>query len=197
MSNERIPFFSFTQREHGIDAEASATAGYDVPKMETFIHVLAVGMRDASEHVAKEWIAKKEQEARNGRYEHAWVAEFREGLSEFLQGRELPRNGTPTFTWERLAKARREQLAPQFPTVEDLAAVPDSSLGMIGMDGRVVRDMARGDIQAKKDLSPVVKELALANARIAQQDETIVSLTTRLESMESVLKTLTKGSKAA
>ncbi len=97
----------------------------------------------------------------------------------------MPRNGTPLLTWERILKSRRDQLAPRFPTVEDLAAVPDSSLGDIGMDGRVLRDMARGDIKAKTDLSPVVKELADANETIRRQAEQLATLTSRLDALEA------------
>ena len=87
--------------------------------------------------------------------------------------------------WERILKTRRTQLAMRFPTVEDLAAVPDSTLGDIGLDGRVLRDMARLDIQAKKDLSPVVKELADANETIRRQQDQLDKLTNRLDALES------------
>ena len=62
--------------------------------------------------------------------------------------------------------------------------MPDSSLGDIGLDGRVLRDYARGDIKAKTDLSPIVKELADANETIRQQSEQLDSLTKRLDAME-------------
>ena len=52
------------------------------------------------------------------------------------------------------------------------------------MDGRVLRDMARLDIQAKKDLSPVVKELADANETIRRQQEQLDKLAKRLERLE-------------
>lgn len=174
---ERVPYFSFQLREHGIDAEASKEKGYDVPKMVTFILVAPHGHKgDPYEFLADEFIPRKEREAREGRYDMNWVREFKAGLEAFLEGKAIPRNGTPLITWERLTKSRREQLAPRFPTVEDLAAVPDSSLSDIGMDGRVLRDMAKGDIQAKTNLSPVVKELAEANETIRRQQEQIDSL---------------------
>lgn len=174
---ERVPFFLFQQREHGIDAVASAELGYDVPKMVNFILVAPHGHKgDPFEFLADEFIERKEREAREGRYDRSWVKEFKEGYELFKEGREIPRHGTPLITWERLTKSRREQLVARFPTVEDLAAVPDSSINEIGLDGRVLRDMARGDIQAKASLSPVVKELALANETIRQMQEQIAAL---------------------
>ena len=48
----------------------------------------------------------------------------------------------------------------------------------------VLRDLAIGDIKAKTDLSPVVKELANANETIRQQAEQLASLNKRLEALE-------------
>jgi hypothetical protein len=181
---DRVPFFKFEDREHGVDEEASKKLGYQVPKLITFILITPHGHKgDPMEFFAEDFIARKDNEARNGRYEYAWVEQFRAGLAAFREGKAIPREGTPLITWERILKKRREQLAMKFPTVEDLAAVPDGSLGDIGLDGRVLRDMARGDIQAKQDLSPVVKELADANELIRQQQEQINRLSDKLEKL--------------
>lgn len=181
----RVPFFMFQDREHGVDAEASKEKGYEVPRMITFILITPHGHKgDPMEFMAQEFIERKDREAREGRYDPAWVKEFKAGLDAHREGKELPRNGTPLITWERILKSRREQLARRYPTIEDLAAVPDSAVNEIGMDGRVLRDMARGDIKAKTDLSPVVKELADANETIRRQQEQLDALTKRLDSMD-------------
>ena len=183
----RVPFFFFQDREHGADAEASKEKGYEVPKLITFILITPHGHKgDPIEFFADEFIERKGKEAREGRYDPSWVTEFKAGLAAFRDGKEIPRHGTALITWERILKTRRVQLAQRFPTVEDLAAVPDSSLGDIGMDGRVLRDMARGDVQAKKDLSPVVKELADANETIRRQQEQLDKLTRRLDAMDAI-----------
>lgn len=181
----RTPYFSFVDREHGIDAEASKEKGYEVPQMRTFILVVPHGNKDPIEFVADEFIERKTKEVREGRYDATWLTEFKAGLALYRDGKTIPRHGLPLITWERLTKSRREALAPIFPTVEDLAAVPDSSLGTIGLDGRVLRDMARGDIQAKKDLSPVVKELADANETIRRLGDQIDALTKRLDAADA------------
>lgn len=181
----RVPYFAFIDREHGVNHEASKEKGYEVPALVTFIQVTPHGHRgDPMEFFADEFITRKGQEAKNGSYDHRWVSAFKEGLTAFREGKELPRDGTPLVLWERILKTRREQLASKFPTVEDLAATPDSSLGDIGLDGRVLRDMARGDIKAKTDLSPVVKDLAIANETIRRQHEQITKLAARLDAIE-------------
>lgn len=183
----RVPFFFFQDREHGVNAEASKESGYEVPSLATFILITPHGHRgDPMEFFAEEFIERKGREAREKRYDPAWVAEFKAGLAAHRDGKEIPRHGTPLILWERLLKSRRTQLAMRFPTVEDLAAVPDSSLGDIGLDGRVLRDMARLDIQAKKDLSPVVKELADANETIRRQQDQIDKLTARFDAREAL-----------
>lgn len=193
---ERIPFFTFTEAERGINHEASKEAGYDIPLLLTMILIAPHGHKgDPMEFPAEEFIARKAREASQGNYSHTWVKQFKEGLDLFREDKEIPREGTPIVTWERIIKSRREQLRRQYPTVEDLAAVPDSSLGEIGMDGRVLRDMARGDIQAKKDLSPVVKELANANETIRRQEDLIAKLTQRMEVLESLTEKSAKAAK--
>lgn len=183
----RIPYFHFVDREHGVNVDASKEAGYEVPLMMTFILVTPHGHRgDPMEFFADEFIERKGREARENRYDPSWVNGFKEGLIAHRDGKEIPRHGTPLVLWERILKKRREQLSMRFPTVEDLAAVPDSSLGDIGLDGRVLRDMARLDIQAKKDLSPVVKELADANETIRRQQEQINKLTARFDAMDAL-----------
>ena len=181
----RVPFFFFQDREHGADPEASKAAGYEVPRMMTFILITPHGHKgDPIEFFADEFIERKGREAKEGRYDHTWVSEFKAGLAAHREGKTIPRNGTPLITWERILKSRREQLVNRFPTIEDLAAVPDSALGEIGLDGRVLRDMAKADIQAKKDLSPVVKELADTKEENRRLQEQINKLTNRLDAMD-------------
>lgn len=183
--DNRIPYFDFIQREHGVDADKSAEAGYEVPRIVTFIRITPHGHKgDPMEFFAEDFIERKGLEAKAGRYDHSWVARFKEGLAEFREGRELPREGTPLLTWERILKSRREQLAARFPTLEDLAACPDSNLGEIGLDGRVLRDMAKAELQAKKDLEPVVRELAVAKEENRQLRQQLDRLAARLDALE-------------
>jgi hypothetical protein len=184
-SMARVPFFFFQDREHGVDEPASKELGYQVPKMVTFILVTPHGHKgDPLEFIADEFLERKTKEAKDGRYDPSWVQEFKTGLISHREGKEIPRHGTPLITWERILKTRRETLVRRFPTLEDLAAVPDSSLGDIGLDGRVIRDMAKADIQAKRDLSPVVKELADVKEENRRLQEQITKLANRFDSQD-------------
>jgi hypothetical protein len=181
----RVPYFAFVDREHGVDAKKSKEAGYEVPKLLTFILVTPHGHKgDPMEFFANDFIERKSAEAKNGIYDPTWVSEFKKGLDLHKEGKEIPREGTPLITWERILKTRRESLVRRFPTLEDLAATPDSNLGEIGLDGRVLRDLAKADLQAKKDLSPVVKELADVKEDNRRLTETLESLSARLAILE-------------
>ena len=182
---ETSPYFMFKDRENGIDAVATAEKGYEVPKITTFILIVPHGHKgDPLEFYADEFIVRKGREAKEGRYNHKWVSDFSAGYEDYKAGRVLPVNGSPMLTWERILKSRREQLASRFPTVELLAAVPDSSLGEIGLDGRVLRDLAKAEIQAKVDLAPVVKELADTKEENRRLQDQISVLAARLDSLE-------------
>ena len=191
---ERVPYFAYIEREHGENPEATKELGYAVPKLVTFIQITPHGHKgEPMEFHAEEFIERKGKEAREGRYDHQWVESFKTGLKLFKEGKELPREGTPLLTWERILTSRRKELAARFPTVEDLAAVPDSSLGDIGMDGRVLRDLAKGDIQAKRDMSPIVKELADAKEENRRLQEQMSALAARLDAVESTKLHLKKA----
>jgi hypothetical protein len=63
----RVPFFMFKDREHGFDPEATKEAGYQVPKLVTFILITPHGHRgDPMEFIADEFIERKGKEARDG-----------------------------------------------------------------------------------------------------------------------------------
>jgi hypothetical protein len=186
---ERVPYFSFLDRETGIDAELSKEKGYDVPRLQTFIMIVPHGSKDPVEFIADEFIERKSKEPAE-RYNHEWVREFKKGLELYREGKEIPRHGTPLITWERIAKDQRESLARMFPTIEDLAAVPDSAVSNIGLNGRVLRDLAKAEIQAKKDLSPVVKELAEEKENVRRLQEQLDNLSDKFNELEKEQKTI-------
>jgi hypothetical protein len=190
---ERVPYFIFEDREFGIDQERSALEGYDVPKICTFIKITPHGCRDFSEWIASEFIARKKEESRAGRYNPSWIKDFEAGLAAYKEGREIPREGTPTILWKQLLQSRREQLSRNFPTVEDIAAVPDSSvIDMLGLDGRVIRDKARIEIQSNKDVQPLIRELAETKEDNRRLQEMVTELSAKVEEIARKTKRKTQ-----
>ena len=180
------PFVRFEYMEYGVNAEASAAAGRPIPSVRPFALIMQHGSKDCVEKDAEEWLAQIKRLAIEGRYNAEWVARFELQFKEFCTGNELPREGTPIRTWPA---PKREQvfrlLALGITTVEDLAAVPDSGLGNIGLDGRNLRDLARNFIEAGTGNAAMAKKLADAEQKARDQGEQIERMAARLAELEA------------
>lgn len=114
-----------------------------------------------TEKNAEEWLEHIHREALAGRYDSTWVSQFKLEYEAFLKGNELPRDGTPILTWGMIGREPAKRLvALGISTVEDLAALPDSGLGNVGLDGRVLRDKARNFLEAGQGAQGLAKRLA-------------------------------------
>lgn len=183
--DKRPPFVRFEEREMGINQEASDTAGRPIPKIVTLACVTPHGSKDCFEKVADEFLAQLKQKALRGEYPTEWLNFFELQYSEFKKGNELPREGTPVKTWPAVSKEQSTRLiACGFTTIEDVAQIPDSGLGMLGLDGRYLRDLARSWINESKDKGVNARALADAQVKIESQEQTINSLQARLQRLE-------------
>jgi hypothetical protein len=185
IADKRPPFVQFEERELGINAEASERAGRPIPNIVTLACITPHGSKDRFEKVAEEWLKQIRAQAMTGSYPLEWVNFFEAQYGEWKKGNELPREGTPTKTWQAATKEQSTRLAAMgYTTVEDVAQIPDSALGSIGPDGRYLRDLAKSWINEAKDKGINAKALADANVRIEQQEETIRSLRERMAALE-------------
>jgi hypothetical protein len=186
--DKRPPFVRFEEREMGIDQAASDEAGRPIPRVIVMACITPHGSKDVVEKPAVEWIEQIHQKAMRGEYNPEWVQHFRAALQEWQRGNELPREGTPVKTWQPITReASNRLIALGITTVEDLAAFPDSGLGGIGMDGRYLRDLARGWINEAKDKGINAKALADANVeidRLKAQNESLQARMARLEAQQ-------------
>lgn len=183
------PFVRFEEREMGINAEATAKEGRPIPKLVIMACITPHGSKDSFEQLAEEWVEKQRQRSLSGDAPAEWYNHLALQLAEWKKGNELPREGTPIKTWAMCTRMDAKQLiATGITTVEDLAAFPDTNLGVIGMNGRYLRDMARGWLAEAKDKGSNAKSLADANVQIEElkatverQNERINRLAARLE----------------
>lgn len=177
MAKEQPPFVRFDWVESGINAEATKTAGRPVPAVKPFAFIMQHGSKDVIERDAEEWLAAKDAEARDGRYNQEWVERFHKQYDAFLKHEELPAEGTPIRTWPA---PNREQvfrlLALGIQTVEQLSAIPDSGLSNVGLDGRNLRDLARNFIEAGHGAAGLAKKVSDLEELTRQQAETIARL---------------------
>lgn len=186
MGQARPPFVRFEEREYGRNNEASEAAGRPIPNIVTMACITSFGSKDTFEKPATEWLADIRRKAVNGEYPPEWVERFKLQFEEYQKGNELPREGTPIQTWQMVTMEQRSRLrAVSITTVEDLAAIPDSGLTMIGLDGRYLRDTAKAWVSEAKDKGVVSKQLADANAKIEALEQRIETLTRRAEEAEA------------
>jgi hypothetical protein len=188
LMDKRPPFIQFRDQEYGINRDASEAAGRPVPAMVTMACITPHGSKDEFIKPAEEWLAQTKAKALRGDYPVEWYNHFDLQFTEWKKGNELPREGTPIQTWQAVSNEQRSRLkAIGIPTVEDLAQFPDSSLAMVGLDGRYLRDLARGWLDEGKDKGINAKALADANAKIADQQVVIDRQEARLAALEARL----------
>jgi hypothetical protein len=186
--DKRPPFVRFEEREMGLDPEATEKAQRPIPRVVILALITPHGSKDCVEKIASDWLKQIKALALQGTYPLEWSQFFHAQYEEWLKGNELPREGTPVKTW---AMATREQitrlLAVGMTTVEDLGQLPDSGLSTIGLDGRYLRDLARGWLNEAKDKGANAKALADANVRISTLEADKASLADRVSRLERAL----------
>jgi hypothetical protein len=186
--DKRPPFVRFEEREMGLDAEATEKAQRPIPRVVILALITPHGSKDVVEKVAKEWLKQIKTKALAGEYPLEWSQFFHAQFEEWLKGNELPREGTPVKTWAMATKEQITRLiAVGLTTVEDLGQLPDSGLNQVGLDGRYLRDLARGWLKEATDKGANAKALADANVRIETQQSTIDSLQDRIARLERAL----------
>lgn len=183
--DKRPPFVRFEEQEYGRDLEASERAGRPIPRTVVMACITPFASKDEVIKPADEWLKQIRDQAVKGEYPPEWAERFRLQFEEWRKGHELPREGTPIRTWQMLTAEQRNRLrALNILIVEDLALIPDSGLSMLGLDGRSMRDTAKGWIAEGHDKGINAKALADANVKIEAQEKIIEDLRERLRRLE-------------
>lgn len=186
----RPPYVKFEEREMGLNPVATEKEGRPIPRTVVLALITAHGSKDTHESIAEEWLATLKNRGLNGDdYSQNCYEKFSRQFAAWKEGHDLPREGTPIKTW---AMATREQITRLIgngiTTVEDLAAFPDSNLNVVGMDGRYLRDIARGWMKEAKDLGANAKALADANVKIERLEKMVQDQSDSLRVMRAQLE---------
>lgn len=205
MKAERPPFVRWEERECGVKwepvplepgvelAEGQEPEKRPIPIIKWFALITPVGSKDVIEQYAEPWLKGLKEKALKGEYPIEWANLFAEQFKAFKEGNELPRTGTPIKTWSMITinEQRVRLIALGITTVEDLDQWPDAALGQIGLDGRYLRDLARGWLKEVRTVGSSAKELADAKADVVRlteqaerQQSTIDRLSARLDALE-------------
>jgi len=194
MSQEaRPPYVTFETRQVE-DRTASIEAGHYVAKDVHYAIITPSGSKDRLEKIAEEWLKDIEAAVREERFPAQWAEGYKAGYKAFLEGKELPEDGTPILTWPPLSPAQvRTIIDADVRTVEDLAAANEATLTRIGIGGRAFKQQAQAWLDTVKDTGKVAAELTALrkeNENLKKRDEErdaqIKELTNRLDAMAKV-----------
>lgn len=184
IAEAKAPIVQFDYMEYGVDSEASQKAGRPIPKVVPFAFIQPDKFTRV-EAPAEEWLAKKRNEAIEGKCNPDWVTRWEMLYQAWKKGEELPLDGQPIRTWAALNKEQNIRLiALGFLTIEQLAEVPDTTLAMIGLDGRYLRDLARKTLEQNTNGGAQAIQIAALEQSIRDKDVTINAMQGRLEALE-------------
>lgn len=181
----RPPYFMFQYRAipNPRKTEEEGRVVYD---NMAYIQVVAHGSKDVFEKPAEEWFAQKRKEAMNGFYPQPFLDLAEKQFDAWKQGQEVPREGTPLSVWPVATPADVEQCSlARITTVEDLAAATETSLQILGMGGRQLRDKAKNWLEAAKDKGTLVNTVAKLEADNADLRQAIEIAAAKIAELEA------------
>ncbi len=188
IQQEVMPHVRFEQKDWGRNEQASKESGVHVPNRSTFIIITSHGSKDSSEHLVEEWLPRKREEVSRGYYNQKWVDHFQDQYNAWKKGHELPRNGTPILTWQSISQEQNARLrALGYTVIEDVAALPDTALGTLGLDGRSIRDMARAWLNEGKDKGINTQLIAEQAVKLEQQETIIDELKQQIAELRAMV----------
>lgn len=163
------------------DREASLLAGRYVAKDVDIAVVMRPGSRDTVEKDVQTFFSDWDARVRNKQCPPEWPRAWRQSYEAWKAGEELPVNGTPIKGWALLSPAQQQNLiAAKVLTVEDLAALPDQELQVVGVGATGIREQARSWLKAA-DQGKLAAENADLRQKVADLTAAVQTLMGRLD----------------
>lgn len=162
------------------DRDATLKAGQVIYKDVIYVKVTPPGSFSVYEGIASEWIERQHM--------HPYHPQLVRALEAFKAGLEPPVNGTAVETCTTFTPAEIKQIKVCCRTVEDLAAWPDGSLGMLGMGGVRLKQKAQAWIASAAGTGKLATELDALKAEKETQASTIAELQNQLRALQAKLE---------
>lgn len=164
------------------DKKRSAAAGYYVADDVDYALVTPPGTKDVFKQEVQTWLKQLAVDVTQGRLPEAWLEQYRESYKRWKAGQEIPVNGTPLKGWLRISPAQQEAcLAMGVRTVEDLATLNDEGLRRLGMGAVQLKQTAQAELQAAKDIGPLVKRNADLEQEVTVLKGSLANLQAQVE----------------
>lgn len=162
IAQARPPFVTFA-RVALPDPVASNIAGRRVTKDIDMAYIMQPGSRDQVERYATDWLESIKFKVINGTqdaYPQEWVDQFHAKYKAWVDGQEMPLDGTSVKEWPILSPAQAENfIGIRVMTIEDVAAMTEDALRSYGIGGRELREKAREWLSGKDSTTAAYEAL--------------------------------------
>jgi hypothetical protein len=170
------------------DFPESARQGQYVTKDVDFAKITPPYSKDCFDQEVKAWFAQLEIDIRNGRINPDWVASYRKQYDAWLNGQELPLEGTAIRGWPVISPAQMDLLLHVgIRTVEDLAGANDEGMKRIGMGAMDLKNKARAWLAQRSDKAPLTMEISELKKQNGILATSLDSMTKKVEALEKAL----------
>lgn len=187
-NNALMPYIRFERRPVEDKAE-SAQKGHYVAKDVDFALVTPSFSKDVMIHKVSTWLEQIKVDVANQRIPQEWAELWKKSYDAWVNGQELPIDGTPIKGWGVISPAQQETLIRlHILTVEKLAAINAEGISRLGMGGTDLKNKAQAWLKqlsnagsATMEISELKKENENLRANIDALSKTLNKLMMAIE----------------
>lgn len=159
-------------------ATLASGTGTVIYKNVDFAKITPPYSKDVIEVKVAQWLLNMKLDVHNERMPKEWMERYEAAYKAWLNGQELPLNGTPIRGWGVISPAQQETLIRMtILTVEDLGGVNDEGIRRIGMGGTELKNKAQAWLSQHKDKGPLTLENAALKTEVANLTAQLAQLT--------------------
>ena len=159
------------------DRPASLAAGKYVAKDVDYALITPPYSKDVIPLKIEQWKSNLNQDMRAGRIPEDWVKAYVESYEKWLNGQEMPPNGSPIRGWGVISPAQQENLIRMnILTIEDLASANDEGKRRIGMGALELVTKAQTWLKQLQSAGAVTQEMASVKSENAQLKASLEAL---------------------
>lgn len=187
-SREERPAYVRFERRPVEDKVASVAQGRYVARDVDFALITPPYSKDCVEHKVDKWFAENDRKVRIGRMPKEWAKMYRDAYQLWLDGQEIPEQGTPIKGWGLISPAQQEMLIRiNCRTVEDLAAINDEGMKRIGMGALELKNKAVNWLRTLKDHGPLAMQVTTLETENKLLREQVGTLVKKVEQLQAAL----------
>lgn len=182
--NDRPPYVQWETRAIE-DRAKSHEVGHYVARDVDFALIMRPGSRDCLEKDAIMWLSELKQKDSKNEIPPTWYPAFKASYEAWKSGSEEPLNGTSIKLFPVLSPSQRKTLESSgIKTIEDLAQVPDSELGILGIGGLNLKLKAKAWLDQATDKGKLAEENASLKTQMLSMQAQLTELSEQLAKLK-------------